>query len=231
MQEKNAESYSKIVEYEQQVHEKNQNRIRIGIKVLLLIPLLFLAIMFKMDSSKVVFLVLWIVSLFGIAFYLIGVEYMDYQLQIKLREFGIQEEDKPIQGLIEEDSRVEKIIVNAGLLDDDRPTRFRALIDKGAIRNVDEPAKEKEIVKPNPVAIVPAATKPQTNNVSVDSAEEELVQSIRKYIQAVNEQAKQEGTQVDIDQTMRVIGEVSKRSPENFAQMRKDRASRKREKE
>ena len=47
-----------------------------------------------MDSSKVVFLVLWIVSLFTISAYLIYVEYMDYTLQERLTELGIKEDGK-----------------------------------------------------------------------------------------------------------------------------------------
>ena len=51
-------------------------------------------LMFSMDSSKVVFLVLWIVSLFTISAYLIYVEYMDYTLQERLTELGIKEDGK-----------------------------------------------------------------------------------------------------------------------------------------
>ena len=40
------------------------------------------------DSSKIIFLVLWIVSLFAIAVYLIGVEYVDYKLQEKMNEIS-----------------------------------------------------------------------------------------------------------------------------------------------
>lgn len=49
---------------------------------------------FNADSSKVVFLVLWIVSLFTISAYLIYVEYMDYTLQERLTELGIKEDGK-----------------------------------------------------------------------------------------------------------------------------------------
>ena len=39
--------------------------------------------LFITDSSKIIFLVLWIASLFGIAIYLIGVEYVDYKSRKK----------------------------------------------------------------------------------------------------------------------------------------------------
>ena len=86
------ESYRRIMDYQNKEHEKNQKKIRWGIRCVILIPLVFLMLTFSMDSSKVVFLVLWIVSLFTISAYLIYVEYMDYTLQMHLAELGIKED-------------------------------------------------------------------------------------------------------------------------------------------
>ncbi len=88
------ESYRRIMEYQNEEHLRNQKKIRWGIRCVILIPLIFLMLMFSMDSSKVVFLVLWIVSLFTISGYLIYVEYMDYTLQERLTELGIKEDGK-----------------------------------------------------------------------------------------------------------------------------------------
>ena len=88
------ESYRRIMEYQNQERLRNQKKIRWGIRCVILIPLIFLMLMFSMDSSKVVFLVLWIVSLFTISGYLIYVEYMDYTLQERLTELGIKEDGK-----------------------------------------------------------------------------------------------------------------------------------------
>ena len=60
------ESYRRIMEYQNEEHLRNQKKIRWGIRCVILIPMIFLMLMFSMDSSKVVFLVLWIVSLFTI---------------------------------------------------------------------------------------------------------------------------------------------------------------------
>lgn len=90
--------YKKIVSYEQEVHEKNQKRIRIGLKCILVIPLIFLFFLFWTDSNKVVFLILWIVSLFLLAAYLIVVEYMDFYLQEQLNEW--KGEDKEVDTLL-----------------------------------------------------------------------------------------------------------------------------------
>lgn len=96
--EKYEKMYEKLVDYEQKIHEKNQKRIRIGLKCILFIPLIFLALLFWTDSNKVVFLILWIVSLFVLASYLIVVEYMDYNLQEKLNE--LRNEEGEVEALI-----------------------------------------------------------------------------------------------------------------------------------
>ena len=81
------EMYDKLVGYEKTIHERNQKRIKIGLRCIYIIPLFFLVLlMIVPDSSKIIFLVLWIVSLFAIAVYLIGVEYVDYKLQEKMND-------------------------------------------------------------------------------------------------------------------------------------------------
>ncbi|MBO5523482.1 MAG: hypothetical protein J5986_07380 [Roseburia sp.] len=87
------EMYEKLVLYEQKMHESNQKKIRIGLKCIWIIPLIFLFLLFWTESNKVVFLILWIASLFGIAVYLILVEYSDYNLQEKLSEITNEERE------------------------------------------------------------------------------------------------------------------------------------------
>ncbi len=91
--------YEKVLDYEQQLHLKNQKRIKIGLKCLWIIPLIFLFFLFWTDSNKVVFLILWIVSLFVLAAYLTVVEYMDFNLQERLREL-VDEKDREVDTLI-----------------------------------------------------------------------------------------------------------------------------------
>ncbi|SDB52812.1 hypothetical protein SAMN02910298_02700 [Pseudobutyrivibrio sp. YE44] len=88
------EMYDKFYNLQEEIHVKNQKKIRVGLKVNILLPLIFLAISFISNRSKLVFLVLWIISLFGISFYLLYVEYMDFKLQEHLKEFGILEQDE-----------------------------------------------------------------------------------------------------------------------------------------
>lgn len=110
--EKYEQMYEMLVAYERKIHEKNQKRIRIGLKCILIIPLIFLILLFWTESNKVVFLILWIVSLFALAAYLILVEYMDYNLQEKLHE--ISDGDGEVDNLIgQEIEEVEENFKNA----------------------------------------------------------------------------------------------------------------------
>ena len=74
-----------------QFHSGNQRRIRKGLLSLLLVPLAFLVLLFLSDGSRVIFLLLWIVSMFGIAAYLIAVEYVDYEMQNKVKKITQKE--------------------------------------------------------------------------------------------------------------------------------------------
>ena len=89
------EMYEKLMDYESSLHEINQKRIKIGLRCIYIIPLIFLVLLFITDRSKIIFLVLWIASLFGIAIYLIGVEYVDYKLQEKMNEIGGKNDIEP----------------------------------------------------------------------------------------------------------------------------------------
>ena len=82
------EIFQKVLDYEQALHEKNRKRIKIGLKCIWIVPLFFLT-----GSNKVIFLILWIVSLFALSIYLIVVEYMDYNLQEKIMELKGEEGD------------------------------------------------------------------------------------------------------------------------------------------
>lgn len=83
------ELYDHFMDYQTKVHEANQKRIRLGLKVNIFFPLIFLTLCFLTDGSKLIFLILWIVSLFGIAFYLMYVEYSDDKLQRQMKAFGL----------------------------------------------------------------------------------------------------------------------------------------------
>lgn len=80
------EAFEIVKKHYQKEHEQNKARVKYGIFVFLLVPITFLILMFLVDSSKIVFLVLWIVSLFAISVYLIAVEYKDYMMRKDLKD-------------------------------------------------------------------------------------------------------------------------------------------------
>ena len=98
--------YEMVMDFEKKSHEKNQKRIRIGLRCLYIIPAIFLFLLMVMKSSKIIFLALWIISLFILAVYLIVVEYMDYNLQNHINKLEGKKNGK-VDSLIEMD-RFEK---------------------------------------------------------------------------------------------------------------------------
>jgi hypothetical protein len=86
--------FNKMLEYYTESHRKNKKRIRVGMICMIVIPLIFLMLMFTMNSSKIVYLVFWIISLFALCTYLIAVEYMDYNLQEHMKELGVTSHKK-----------------------------------------------------------------------------------------------------------------------------------------
>lgn len=97
-------AYNMVIEYEKEAHRKNQKRIAVGLKLIIIIPLIFLALLFFTGNSKVIFLILWIVSLFILAAYLITVEYMDYNLMERMAKLRGQDEDMENYDLIGNDA-------------------------------------------------------------------------------------------------------------------------------
>lgn len=88
---KYSQLYQALLQEVLQFHSGNQRRIRKGMLSLLLVPLVFLVLLFLSEGSRVIFLLLWIMSMFGIAAYLIAVEYIDYEMQNKVKRITKKE--------------------------------------------------------------------------------------------------------------------------------------------
>lgn len=84
-EEKYHQLYDRLLEEVTALHRSNQHRIRTGMRALVIVTLGLMLLMFLAEGNKVFTLILWIVSMFALAAYLIGVEYMDYELQKKLQ--------------------------------------------------------------------------------------------------------------------------------------------------
>lgn len=77
---------------------------RSALKSLLIVPTIFLILLFLTHSSKTIFLVLWIVSMFVIACILIVIEYQDYTLRQML---AAPEADAEVNEAQEEVAQIE----------------------------------------------------------------------------------------------------------------------------
>ena len=111
--------YEMVMDFEKKSHEKNQKRIRIGLRCLYIIPAIFLFLLMVMKSSKIIFLALWIISLFILAVYLIVVEYMDYNLQNHINKLEGKKNGK-VDRLIEMDrfeKNVDRFEEKAGMIE------------------------------------------------------------------------------------------------------------------
>ena len=73
--------YNNLMQGLEEMHERNVRRTRAALRCLLIIPAVILLMLFMTKGSKTIFLVLWIASMFIIAFVLIVVEYQDYLLR------------------------------------------------------------------------------------------------------------------------------------------------------
>ena len=94
------ELYERLLAEVAALHQSNRRRIRNGIRMLVAVTLGLMLLMFLAEGNKVFTLMLWIVSMFGVAAYLIAVEYADYELQKKL-EYITQMEQESLGALLE----------------------------------------------------------------------------------------------------------------------------------
>lgn len=97
----------KVLEFRDKAHADNVRKIKAGIKCIFTVPACFLILLFFTGSSKIIFLVLSIASLFIIAAYLIHVEYSDYKIQEMVN--SLQDSEDSIDSLIDIDSIYTKV--------------------------------------------------------------------------------------------------------------------------
>ena len=94
--------YGRLLDEVKLLHERIKVGIRQGLKMLVIVPLLFMVVMFLTQGSKGIFLVLWIVSTFVLAAFLIALEYVDHGIQKRLEEITGMENELPDDSLMPE---------------------------------------------------------------------------------------------------------------------------------
>ena len=75
---------AEITAFAENMHAKNQHKKKVCLRCMMIIPLVFMVLMFTMDTAKVVYLLLWVISLFIFCAYLIVIDYIDDKLARKL---------------------------------------------------------------------------------------------------------------------------------------------------
>ena len=85
--------YNRLLERGKEMHSNNKRRIRIGLIVLALLPVILMLIRWLTDSDRVVFLLIWVLCMFAACIYLISIEFIDHQLQKTLEDVTKREAD------------------------------------------------------------------------------------------------------------------------------------------
>lgn len=85
---------AEITAFAENMHTKNQHKKKICLRCMMIIPLVFKVLMFTMDTAKVVYLLLWVISLFIFCAYLIIIDYIDDKLARKLNDLNIEIQEK-----------------------------------------------------------------------------------------------------------------------------------------
>ncbi len=151
--------YAKLLIFAEELHMGNKRRIRNGFISLAVLPVLLIIIRLLTDSSRVVFLLIWILTMFVAAAFLIFVAYVDRQLQDTLNELS-ESEKKEFDSLLEIRGR--------------SVAKPRVKPAEKALVKVEQPPEEKPEPKPIEKAIEKAVEKPVAS--AVEKAVEQVVE-------------------------------------------------------
>lgn len=88
---RNEQFYDQALKRAEQLHERNKLKIRTGLIMLVLLPVILGLILWVTKSDKIVFLIIWVLCMFLISAYLIGVEYLDDSILKTLNDMSSME--------------------------------------------------------------------------------------------------------------------------------------------
>ena len=72
--------YQEMVSEAAALHKRNKKRIKVSVIIMILLPFILAGIRWLTDSDKMVFLVIWVISMFALAAYMISVAYLDHRV-------------------------------------------------------------------------------------------------------------------------------------------------------
>ena len=108
------ELYKRLLEKSFALHESNKRRIRNGLILLGVFTVLMILIRLITNSDRVVFMIIWVIGMFVISIYLIGVEYLDDAVRKTLEEVSEREAD---MGVLFPDSEQMRELVQSRIHD------------------------------------------------------------------------------------------------------------------
>lgn len=85
--------FDRLVSEVTAIHQANQQRIHKGLWGMVIVLVLYLTLLFVTQGSKIIILLLWIMTMFALAAYLIAVEYLNHELKKKLEHITQMELD------------------------------------------------------------------------------------------------------------------------------------------
>lgn len=156
------ELYDRLLEEVSTLHRNNRRRIRVGMRMLLAVTLGLMLLMFLAEGNKVFTLMLWILSMFAVAAYLIAVEYADYELQKKLENITQMEQES--LGTLLELPKVPRVglLLRHGAREEQETPETEPAPEETAAAAEDISA---EPVPETPVTKAPAAPEPEAYSV------------------------------------------------------------------
>lgn len=87
------ELYSQLFERGLDMHVNNKKRIKDGLILLVILPVILEIIRRLTESDKIFFLIIWVFCMFITCIYLISIEYIDDSIQKTLRDVTDREAD------------------------------------------------------------------------------------------------------------------------------------------
>ena len=101
--------YAELLTQTELLHQSNKRRIRRGLWGLLVMPLVLALLLWLTDSSRIVFLLIWVLGMFVLSAYLITVEYLDFKV-LRAME-GVSHTELDFDELLELDRPIHNRIV------------------------------------------------------------------------------------------------------------------------
>ncbi len=89
----NHEMYDRLLEEFSSLYQANQKRIHRGLWGMIVVLVLYLTLLFITQGEKVIILLLWIMTMFALAAYLVTIEYLNHELEKKIEHITMTEQN------------------------------------------------------------------------------------------------------------------------------------------